>query len=98
MGKMKFFKSNSKMTSLLSRINMFEPDKYLNTITYVNNKKPQALRQTWEETVSQFKHWTRGIIDDVKHLPKKIEKAEIQFPIEIHKPRKFISNFSNDGH
>ncbi|MDN3656823.1 hypothetical protein QWZ08_14345 [Ferruginibacter paludis] len=66
-------------------IEMYEPEKYLNTITYVNNKKPHSLRQNWKDTISQFQHWAKGISEDVKHLPKAITKKELKFPPEIFK-------------
>ncbi len=84
-GKDEVFQIKFKNDFFTFHINMYEAGKYQNTITYVDNKKPQLLKQNWVDTVSQFKHWTKGISEDVKHLPKQIEKADMEFPTEIHK-------------
>ncbi len=66
-------------------IKMYDIDKYQNTISYVNNKNQQVLKQSWDETISQFEHWAIGISKDIKYLPKRNEKLAQIFPHEIHK-------------
>ena len=96
-GRDEFFNIKFKSDFFTFHIHKLDHDVYVNTITYVNNKKPDAIRQKWNDTVNQFKHWITGISEDVKHLQKDFEKLEVHFPLEIHKYSKSFITIYNQA-